>query len=114
MKMKTESAIAYLNWLRFDSVFRYQIKHEAIVMAVEALEHQLEREKNEPLTIKELRQMHGEPVWIKEMGKWGIVAVDQSGMWKYIPFVHSRSFNLIVERNNFHCYRNKQEEEDHG
>lgn len=32
-------------------------------LAAEALREQVEREKNEPLTLEELREMSGEPVW---------------------------------------------------
>ena len=32
--------------------------------AITALHEKLERQKNDPLTIKELREMDGEPVWV--------------------------------------------------
>ena len=40
---------------------------EALDMAVKALEDVTDKDvgKNEPLTLDELRQMNGEPVWIK-------------------------------------------------
>ena len=45
--------------------------------AIEALQEKLEREKNPPLTLEELRVMAGEPVWIKTIDSfwdgWGIV-----------------------------------------
>lgn len=41
----------------------------------------------EPLTIEELRQMHGKPVWIEQENTWGLVRVDEHGFWKHIPFI---------------------------
>ncbi len=38
---------------------------EAVDMAKSALRAQEEREHNEPLTMEELREMDGEPVWIE-------------------------------------------------
>ena len=38
---------------------------EAMQMAISALREKAERENPKPLTIEELRQMDGEPVWIK-------------------------------------------------
>jgi hypothetical protein len=38
---------------------------EAVRLAVAALQEKAEREDPKPLTLEELRQMDGEPVWIK-------------------------------------------------
>ena len=46
---------------------------EAINMAISALRSQQEAEKNEPLTLDRLRNMHGYPVWITPSGFWAIV-----------------------------------------
>ena len=40
---------------------------EAESIAVAALREKLEREQNDPLTIEELREMDGEPVWIERL-----------------------------------------------
>lgn len=37
-------------------------------IALEALLEKVERENTEPLTLEELRQMEGEPVWVKIIG----------------------------------------------
>lgn len=51
---------------------------EAMQMAKVALREKAEREEPQPLTIEELKQMIGEPVWVQgpgipEYGRWGIV-----------------------------------------
>lgn len=52
----------------------------ALEMAISALRAQQEAEKNEPLTLDELREMDGEPVWVdcidsKGYGCWMLVDV---------------------------------------
>ena len=43
-------------------------------VAISALREQQDRENPKPLTLDELRQMDGEPVWLMvESGMWGIV-----------------------------------------
>lgn len=44
---------------------------EALELAIDALLAQQEAEKNEPLTLDELRKMDGKPVWIVEYPDWG-------------------------------------------
>lgn len=39
---------------------------EALTMAIDALKEKAERENPAPLTIEELRQMDGQPVWIDD------------------------------------------------
>ena len=36
---------------------------------------------NEPLTIEELREMDGEPVWFNTIKRWGIVKVCRDGVF---------------------------------
>ena len=73
MGMTTKEAIEAIkcNWP--DS--RYTILREALDMAISALrqqEHFREvTKKVEPLTLDELREMDGEPVWIVEEPDWG-------------------------------------------
>lgn len=43
----------------------------AMDRALSALRAQQEQERNEPLTLDELRRMDGEPVWIVEEPDWG-------------------------------------------
>lgn len=36
---------------------------------------------NEPLTLKQLREMDGEPVWFDTIKRWGIVKVNREGIF---------------------------------
>ncbi len=47
----------------------------ACEIAAAALRAQAETEKAEPLTLKQLCEMDGEPVWVKPLGVWGLVDV---------------------------------------
>ena len=76
--------------------------------------------KNEPLTLEELRQMDGEPVWVVptsgDKPLWGIVDTDKSTGW----------FCVVVGTNSFYtskfygsgemfgwlAYRRKKNEDD--
>lgn len=40
------------------------------------------------LTIEELKQMAGQPVWCPEEEAYGIVMCDKIGQWAGIPFLH--------------------------
>lgn len=56
--------------------YRYQDKdkldyEDALWLAITALRTLDAQEKLEPLTLEELRQMNGEPVWIVEHPDWG-------------------------------------------
>ena len=91
--------------------------YEAIDMAISALRQQ-ERfgEVNKALTLEELRQMDGEPVWVEFQDGSG-------GCW---GLVHITVFTHIVFANGLFCtvgkpyfgktwlaYRHKPEEDDH-
>ena len=41
---------------------------------------------NEPLTLDELREMDGEPVWVEEVEHWALIDIEKSGQWARIPF----------------------------
>lgn len=46
--------------------YPHELIKEALDMAIDALREQEERESRKPLTLDELRQMDGEPVWIDD------------------------------------------------
>ena len=82
-------------------------------MAVKALEDVTDKDvgKNEPLTLDELRQMDGEPVWVQSPG------VPEYGRWAIVEGVGE---NCLFLRDDFTChdygktwlaYRQKPEEE---
>lgn len=54
---------------------RIDADQAACRLAIAALRAQQEVEKNEPLTLEDLQEMHGEPVWLEEVGH------DRYGEW---------------------------------
>ena len=41
---------------------------------------------NEPLTLKQLREMNGQPVWVEEINHWALIDIETGGRWSGIPF----------------------------
>lgn len=87
---------------------------EAVKLSIAALREKAERENPRPLTLEELRQMHGEPVWMEDEKVWGIIDVDEYGQWKNKPFItfywKSVRCNWNIEVRGLTCYRNKPKE----
>ena len=84
---------------------------EALDMAVKALEDVPDKDvgKNEPLTLDELRQMDGEPVWVQspgvpEYGRWAIV----EGVGENCLFLHD-DFTCHDYGKTWLAYRQKKE-----
>lgn len=44
--------------------------------------------EQKPLTIEELKEMAGQPVWCPDEEAYGIVMCDKIGQWAGIPFLH--------------------------
>lgn len=63
--MTAEKAIRYFERYINDDCYTIEYR-EACRMAVIALREQEEQENRKPLTLDELRQMDGEPVWIDD------------------------------------------------
>ena len=63
--MTTNEAIEYLNRCAdgLDTDF-----DRAVSMAILALQHQQQAEKNDPLTLEELREMDGDKIYIQHIG----------------------------------------------
>ena len=101
---------------------RYTILREALDMAVKALEDVPDKDvgKNEPLTLDELRQMVGEPVWCKELECYGIIKIETIGRFANSPFLigvyhnfdlgAAVNFEYDIKRRHFSLYRQKPEE----
>lgn len=74
----------------------------------------LRKEENFPLTLEELREMDGEPVWCKECKCYGIVSVDVAGIWEGTPFFLSSKSGTVLNYNvadrKLTLYRHKPEE----
>ena len=75
---------------------------------------EIKQERNTPLTLDELRQMDGEPVWVQSPG------VPEYGRWAIVEGVGE---NCLFLRDDFTChdygktwlaYRQKPEEDDRG
>ena len=88
---------------------RYTILREALDMAISALRQQEATKKVEPLTLEELRQMDGEPVWVQspgvpEYGRWAIV----EGVGENCLFLHD-DFTCHDYGKTWLAYRQKKE-----
>lgn len=89
----------------FDSGYRSAIRQQ---------EHFRDLTKKvEPLTLDELRQMDGEPVWVQspgvpEYGRWAIV----EGVGENCLFLHD-DFTCHDYGKTWLAYRKKPEEDDH-
>ena len=88
---------------------RYTILREALDIAISALREQVVADKdagkNEPLTLDELREMDGEPVWLVNQngGRWVIM----SGVYLW------NSRKNADYGKTWLAYRQKPEEADH-
>ena len=71
---------------------------------------------NEPLTLDELRQMDGEPVWVEDVKHWALIDIEKGGQWDGVPFAvwaeNGVKFTYNVESRDLHCYRRPPEGED--
>jgi len=119
--MTREDAIEYLSQC-VDGCDR--IFDEAVEMAVFALRAQAEEEKNEPLTLEELREMDGEPVWVKVLDHsvfadkaddfcgWGLVRKSWVRVWdeRRADLVHI-DYHFEEYGKVWLAYRCKPEEE---
>ena len=70
---------------------------------------------NEPLTLEQLREMDGEPVWVEEVKHWALIDIEKGGQWDGIPFAvwaeNGTKFTYNVESRDLHCYRRPPEGE---
>lgn len=84
----------------------------------EAITEKLEREDPKPLTLEELRQMDGEPVFVKDLGisdeKWCVVFVSRHGdISAHVPGVDEPYFGSYY-RKDWLAYRYKPKGEANG
>ena len=119
MSMTIEQAIKRIEvHMEVHRIGQYPHYHigKALTMALDALREKAEREDPKPLTIEELRQMNGEPVWVEEFSGridttgWALVEVDDRGTYKGVPFVVDRYCTWNVITRGLHCYRYKPKE----
>ena len=71
--------------------------------------------QNEPLSIEQLREMDGEPVWVEEVKHWALIDIEKSGQWAGIPFAvwaeNGANFTYNIEGRKLHCFRRPPEGE---
>ena len=79
-----------------------QVLHDIQAMPTLAL-------PNEPLTLKQLREMNGQPVWVEEINHLALIDIETGGRWSGIPFVvwaeNGAKFCYNIKARNLHCYR---------
>ena len=75
----------------------------------------LETPPNEPLTLEQLREMDGEPVWVEEVEHWALIDIEKGGQWDGAPFAvwaeNGAKFTYNIMNRNLHCYRRPPEGE---
>ena len=68
---------------------------------------------NEPLTIEELREMDGEPVWAEDVKHWALIDIEKGGKWDGVPFAiwaeNGMKFTYNIKNRGLHCYRRPPE-----
>lgn len=83
---------------------------EALDMAIVALS-----QPNEPMTLEQLREMDGEPVWVEDVKHWALIDIEKGGQWDGVPFAvwaeNGTKFTYNVESRDLHCYRRPPEKE---
>ena len=71
---------------------------------------------NEPLTLEELRQMDGQPVWVEDVKHWALIDIEKGGQWDDMPFAiwaeNGVRFCYNVINRNLLCYRRSPEGEE--
>ena len=79
-----------------------QVLHDIQAMPTLAL-------PNETLTLEQLREMNGQPVWVAEINHWALIDIETGGRWSGIPFAvgaeNGAKFCYNIKARNLHCYR---------
>ena len=70
---------------------------------------------NEPLTLEQLREMDGEPVWVEDVKHWALIDIEKGGQWDGVPFAiwaeNGTKFTYNIKNRGLHCYRRPPEGE---
>lgn len=71
---------------------------------------------NEWISVEELREMDGEPVWVEDVKHWALIDIEKGGQWDGVPFAiwaeNGTKFTYNVESRGLHCYRCPPEGEE--
>lgn len=70
---------------------------------------------NGPLTLEQLREMDGQPVWVEDVEHWALIDIEKGGQWDGIPFAmwaeNGAKFTYNVKSRDLHCYRRPPEDD---
>ena len=71
---------------------------------------------NETLTLKQLREMNGQPVWVEDINHWALIDIEKGGQWDGVPFAiwaeNGMKFTYNIKNRGLHCYRRPPEGEE--
>lgn len=121
--MTIEEAIKILDpETRRDALWKYETGEERLKVCNEvcrvACAALRDQPPNDPMTLEELREMDGEPVWVKE-----IVGGIRDGNWALILTIEREGVRAIAINTSYKeclygctwlAYRRKPEEDAHG
>ena len=90
---------------------------DAIWHVLDVIEHMPTlAQPNEGVTIEQLREMDGEPVWVEDVKHWALIDIEKGGQWDGVPFAvwaeNGVKFTYNVESRDLHCYRRPPEGEE--
>lgn len=99
-----------------ERVVKQRSEIERNELAITALLEKQERDQPKLLSIEELQQMSGEPIWVEDFKMWAIVSCETEGYCANIPFANAVSkcgsrFGWDIVARSLRCYRYKPKEE---
>ena len=121
MKMTKEEAIAQIEKLKSyceymkdsdeNGAYVFDLDVQALDFVFSAL-----TQPNEPLTLEQLREMDGEPVWVEDVKHWALIDIEKGGQWDGVPFAiwaeNGMKFTYNIKNRGLHCYRRPPEGEE--
>ena len=71
---------------------------------------------NEWISLEQLREMDGEPVWVEDVKHWALIDIEKGGQWDGVPFAiwaeNGMKFTYNIKNRGLHCYRRPPEGEE--
>lgn len=87
-----------------------------LAVEIDRLSRDFVRPPNEPLTLEQLREMDGEPVWVEDVKHWALIDIEKGGQWDGVPFAiwaeNGMKFTYNIKNRGLHCYRRPPEGEE--
>ena len=72
--------------------------------------------QNEWISVEQLREMDGEPVWVEDVKHWALIDIEKGGQWDGVPFAiwaeNGMKFTYNIKNRGLHCYRRPPEGEE--